>query len=244
MTQDENQAPDNQQMGETTPSIDDSRFEVKWRKKTQAPSPPVSEVKAEGEENFVEPDDLRAQLDAERQRAKDLHERWQRAMADLANLRKRTEQEQAEREKFASMRLISELLPALDNFDRALQSLPRTLGPGLLSWFQGLLYIEQQQRSILYQQGLTPIETEGQAFNPQFHEAISERETNDAAPGAIVGEFQRGYSMHGFVLRPALVEVAAAPSESTPASTVGDNSLDVTETQPVSEETAAENANP
>jgi len=244
MTQDENQAPDNQQTGETTPSVDDSRFEVKWRKKSQTSSPPVSEVETEGEENFVEPDDLQAQLDAERQRAKDLHDRWQRAMADLANLRKRTEQEQADREKFASMRLISELLPALDNFDRALQSLPRTLGPGLLSWFQGLLYIEQQQRSILYQQGLAPIETEGQAFNPQFHEAISERETNDAAPGAIVGEFQRGYSMHGFVLRPALVEVAAAPAESTPASTAGDNSLDVTETQPVSEETAAENANP
>ncbi len=244
MTQDENEAPDDQQTGEIAPSVDDSRFEVKWRKKAQASSPRVSDVEAEREEDLGLPDDLQAQLDAERQRAKDLHDRWQRAMADLANLRKRTEQEQMDREKFASMRLISELLPALDNFDRALQSLPRTLGPGLLSWFQGLLYIEQQQRSILYQQGLTPIETEGQAFNPQFHEAIAERETAEAAPGAIVGEYQRGYTMHGFVLRPALVEVATALVDSTPVSTAGDDALDVTETQPVSEETAAENANP
>lgn len=188
---------------------DDKRFEVKWRKKSESPAatkapPPVATEEVE---------ELRRQLEEERRRAEELRDRWQRAAADLVNLRRRTEQEQEDREKMASMRLVFELLPVLDNFERALATIPGNLQ--LLTWIHGVILIERQLRAILEFQGVTPIEAKGQPFNAYYHEAISERETSEAAPGTVLQEYQRGYTMHGQVIRPTLVEVAASPAAST-----------------------------
>jgi molecular chaperone GrpE len=146
----------------------------------------------------------------------ELRDRWQRAAADLANLRRRTEQEKSEVEKFASMLLIQELLPVLDNFERALATIPGNLQ--MLTWIQGVMLVERQLRAILERRGLAAIETKGQPFSAHYHEAISERQTSEEAPGTVLQEYQRGYTMHGMVIRPSLVEVAAAESrEESPA---------------------------
>src|SRR5436305_15171885 len=110
---------------QTNPNPDDARFEVKWRKKesTSAP-PPVQEQSAVATEDS---EGLQRELEAERERTKDLQDRWHRAQADLANLRKRTEQEREEEKKFASMLLVYEILPVLDNFERAFASVPNNL---------------------------------------------------------------------------------------------------------------------
>jgi molecular chaperone GrpE len=210
---------------------------VKWRKKesTPPPPPPAQEQTAAATEDIA---DVRRQLEEERQRTRDLQDRWHRAQADLANLRKRTEQEREEEKKFASMLLVYELLPVLDNFERAFASIPNQLMQ--FTWINGISLILLQLRAILDQQGLKPVEAVGQPFNPHYHEAISERETADAAPHTVVQEFQRGYTMHGRLLRPALVEVAAAPatpaSDETPPTTA---STEEGSSQVTSEEPAA-----
>lgn len=232
---------------ESESPVDDKRFEVKWRKKSgassqtaEAPERAASQVEA------PHVDSLQRELEAEQQRVRELQDRWQRAAADLANLRRRTEQEKVEVEKFASMLLVQQLLPVLDNFDRALDTIPGNLH--MLTWIQGVMLIERHLRAILEQQGLEAIEAAGQPFNAYSHEAISEREIDEVAPGTVLQEYQKGYTMHGRVIRPTLVEVAKAPaaptqeespavedkSEATePAETTGDEIADEAETKNV-----------
>ncbi|GAC1463041.1 MAG: nucleotide exchange factor GrpE [Chloroflexota bacterium] len=237
---------------ETGESAPDDRFEVKWRKKSEATpradTPPAPQAENE------DIDAVRRELEAERQRSSDLHDRWQRAAADLVNLRKRTEQEQDEREKFASMVLVFELLPALDNFERAFASIPDNLR--MFTWIQGVMLIQRQLQAILEHQGLAAIEVDGQPFNPSLHEAIGERETADSPSGTIVQEYQRGYTMHGRVIRPALVEVAKAPNVAEQVATAPvsapDTDTSATGAQPadapseagVAEQTKTENTGP
>jgi len=189
---------------------EDKRFEVKWRKKGESAvgkAAATSEVPAvESEEEVAE---LRRRLEEERKRADELRDRWQRAAADLVNLRRRTEQEQEGREKMAAMHVVFDLLPVLDNFERALSTIPGNLQ--FLTWIHGVILIERQLRAILELQGVAPIEAKGQSFSAYYHEAISEQETDQAVPGTVLQEYQRGYTMHGQVIRPALVEVAKAP---------------------------------
>lgn len=196
--------------------LDDPRFEVKWRKKNDSsPTPTVSIPDPDAPESAPSPagidvQTLQHELDSERERVKDLQERWHRAAADLANLRRRTEQERGEVEQFASMRLVQELLPVLDNFERALSTIPGNLA--MLTWLQGIMLIQRHLEALLEQQGLAPIEAQGQVFNPHYHEAVSEREQEGTAAGTVIQEYQKGYTMHGRVIRPALVEIAKEPS--------------------------------
>ena len=196
----------------TTQPADDKRFEVKWKKKGESSTKPDAFAQLDVAE--AEPGDvatLQRELEAAQQRVRDLQDRWQRAAADLANLRRRTEQEKEEVQKFASMLLVQQLLPVLDNFDRALSTIPGNLQ--MLTWIQGVMLIERHLEAILEREGVTPVEAKGQPFNAQYHEAVAERETTEALPGTVLQEYQRGYSMHGHVIRPTLVEVAAAPAQ-------------------------------
>jgi molecular chaperone GrpE len=198
---------------------DDKRFEVKWRKKNE-PATATETVSAEAATSDAASQSvagLERQLEEERERVRNLQDRWQRAAADLANLRRRTEQEKGEIEQFATMLLVQELLPVLDNFERALATIPGNLA--MLTWVQGVLLIERHMRAILERQGLAPIEAVGQPFNAYQHEAIAEAESAEAAPGTILQEYQKGYTMHGRVIRPSLVEVARQPAggEAVPA---------------------------
>lgn len=197
-----NENDETQQPPEDEPStVSDPRFEVKWRKKESAsPPPPAENAEAEGQE------DLGRQLEEERARTRDLQEKWQRSAADLANLRRRHEQEKDDLEKMAGMTLVFDLLPVLDNFERALTTVPGNLQR--LTWIHGVMLIERQMRAILESRGVTAIESVGRPFDPRLHEAVSERETDEAEAGSVLTEYQRGYTMHGYLLRPALVEVA------------------------------------
>jgi molecular chaperone GrpE len=201
--------------------LDDPRYEVKWRKKRDTPAAPATPAPeadasvASASTETVDVQELQRELDKERERVKDLQDRWQRAAADLANLRRRTEQERGEVEQFASMRLVQEILPVLDNFERAISTIPSNLG--MLTWIQGVMLIQRHLEALLEQRGLIPIEAQGQSFNPHYHEAVSERDQEGVAPGTVIQEYQRGYSMHGRVIRPTLVEIAKAPAAQAPA---------------------------
>jgi molecular chaperone GrpE len=215
---------------------DDDRFEVKWTKKSSSsqsvPAGPPPEVSG------TSVADLQRQLEEERKRSEELRDRWQRAAADLVNLRKRTEQEREDVQKFAAMVIVDRLLPVLDNFERALSTIPGNLEQ--LTWIQGIVLIEHHFRAILEAAGLAPIEAQGQPFNPHYHEAMTEQETSEAPPGTVLQEYQRGYTMHGRVIRPALVEVARAPEQPEPEP----EATEPEEAEEIAEEAETENVGP
>ena len=243
---DENDTPDT--TDQTTSSVDDQRFEVKWRKKSgsSVKSPEVPRVESS---DATDVERLQRELETERRRVAELQDRWQRAAADLANFRKRTEQEKGDMQKLAAMLLVQQLLPVLDNFDRALASIPGNLQ--MLTWIQGVMLIERHFRAILEQQGVAPIEAHGQQFNTYYHEAVSERESEEVAPGTVLQEYQKGYTMHGTVIRPALVEVAKKPEVGAAEEPAPDSeekaapeSTNVEQGEALAEETRSENAGP
>jgi molecular chaperone GrpE len=181
---------------------EEPRFERRWSKRAGAAQTPRQVAQP------AESADLQAQLEKEKTRADELHDRLQRSMADLSNYRKRSESEREEMTKFANMVLVSELLPVLDNFERALSAIPHELEQ--FTWLQGIALIERHLRALLEREGLQTIEAAGTPFNPTFHEAIVEEESADVAPGTVIGEMQRGYMMHGRVIRPTLAKVSKA----------------------------------
>ncbi|MDQ2741940.1 MAG: nucleotide exchange factor GrpE [Chloroflexota bacterium] len=201
---------ENNKSNETTPPLDDPRFEVKWHKKEQSRASVVTEP--EGTASADAPGDvaeLQARLSEQDQRITDLQDKWHRAAADLVNLRRRTEQDKDDVQKFASMLLVQELLPVLDNFERAIATIPGNLA--MLTWVHGVMLIERHLRAILEHRGLESIEAQGKPFSPHYHEAVSDRATDEASPGTVLQEYQRGYAMHGRVIRPTLVELAREP---------------------------------
>jgi molecular chaperone GrpE len=188
-------------------SIDD--MQVPWRKKTATGSTEATaEPAAAGGEATTateEAVDWEARFKAEQAKADDYFAKWQRAAADLANMRRRHEQERQEYMKQANAMLIAELLPVLDSFDRALASMPPDLRE--LTWIDGIVLVERQLRMVLERAGLRPIEAEGKPFNPTEHEALLHEES-DKPEDTVISELQKGYKLHDRVLRPALVKVA------------------------------------
>ncbi len=152
-------------------------------------------------------EDLRAELEAERARAADYLEQWQRAAAEFQNYRRRSEREREQTMKRLNARLIKALLPVLDNLERALRVLPEDVRQQ--SWVQGMRLIERQFRSTLEREGLSAIDTVGQRFDPGLHQAAGRQEPEDElGEDVVVEELQPGYRLYEEVLRPSTVKVA------------------------------------
>jgi molecular chaperone GrpE len=150
----------------------------------------------------AQPLKLEEQLAKAQEDAKKYFNNWHRAEADFQNYKRRTEQEREELRRFGNVSVIINLLPVLDDFERAFASLDSHLAG--LSWFDGMLLIYRKLRQLLENAGVKQIETEGQAFDPRFHEAVAHVEGDE---GKVVSEVQRGYMLHDRVLRPAMVVV-------------------------------------
>lgn len=127
---------------------------------------------------------------------------WQRAEADFQNYKKRAEQEREELRRFGNVSLIINLLPIVDDFERAFASLDSRLAG--LSWFDGIYLIYRKLNQLLENAGVRPIDAEGQDFDPRYHEAIAHAEGEE---GKVISVVQRGYKLHDRVLRPAMVIV-------------------------------------
>jgi molecular chaperone GrpE len=169
---------------------------------------------AEARELERQLEESRTKLRQAEEQARENLDRWQRAQADLANFRRRTQFEREEQEKYATASLVAALLPVLDSFDRAWQSLPGQLRR--LTWLSGVAMIHSQLRGTLERIGLTEIEAEGRPFDPTVHEAV-DREEGDGPPH-VVAVLQAGYRLHDRVLRPVLVKAGPKPKDSGPAS--------------------------
>jgi len=135
---------------------------------------------------------------------------WQRSAADFSNYKRRTEDERAQLSQFSNAILVNKLLGVLDDFDRALESVPAEAHD---AWIEGVKLTERKLRGVLESEGVTAIAAVGEAFDPNLHEAVAHEETADHPDNQVIGEVQRGYRLHDRVIRPSLVRVANNPKE-------------------------------
>ena len=153
---------------------------------------------------------LERELDEARAKSEEHLYNWQRSAADFSNFKRRTDDERAQLSQFTNAILIGKLLGVLDDFDRALESVPADARD---PWIEGVKLVERKLRNVLESEGVTQIDAIGQPFDPNLHEAVAHEETPDHPDNEVIGEVQRGYRLHDRLIRPALVRVANNPKE-------------------------------
>jgi molecular chaperone GrpE len=190
----------------------ETEVEITEREEEQVGTESVEEEASAEVGEIGELQDALAQAEAQ---AAEYLDGWQRAQAEFSNYKKRQEADRAQMMAFASTGVLNKLLPAMDDFERALGTLPDDLRH--LTWCEGLFLIKQKLDGVLESEGVAPIESEGQMFDPRYHEAVTYEEAPGYEEGQIIGEVQRGYMIGERVLRPALVRVAKASADASAA---------------------------
>lgn len=147
-----------------------------------------------------------AELAKAKAEAEEYQQRYLRAQADFDNFRRRTLKEKEDFAKYASAKLVTELLPVLDNFERALAT--EQASSEAESFIKGVDMIFRQLGQVLEQEGVKPMEAVGLSFNPEFHQAVMTVDTDEYEEGVVVEELQKGYMLKDKVLRPAMVKVS------------------------------------
>jgi len=170
-------------------------------------SPDVEESEQEAVEAAEDIESVKKALVEEKEKAEKYLASWKRAEADFINFRRRSEQERLEQVNFANSTLILNVLPVLDDLERALGSVSGELAES--SWVDGIKHIHRKLKAVLEAQGLSAIEAEGKDFDPNFHEAVM---CVDGEDGKVVEEIQKGYRFRGRVIRPAIVKVGKGRS--------------------------------
>lgn len=154
-----------------------------------------------------EVDAIQRELETARSQATDYQDRWQRTLADFANLKRRTEREQFQMRDVAFGQALLPFLDVLDDLNIALQNRPQE-GEGA-AWANGIELVLRKVLTILEQQGVRVMEVQGQYFDPNLHEAISQEPNQAFESGQIIAAVKPGYLVGERVLRPAMVRVAA-----------------------------------
>jgi len=178
-----------------------------------SPDSDAAPSEADGQPSSPEVELLRAQLELSQQksretmdRLKEAHERMLRAAADLENYKKRAQREKDDLQKFGNEKLLKDLLPVLDNLDRALAA--AGADDPLRA---GVVLVRTAFEQVLGRYGVKGFSAMGQPFDPAQHEALMQVPTADQPAGTVVVEHARGFTLHDRLVRPALVGVAVAP---------------------------------
>lgn len=156
------------------------------------PAEPIDQVNDDGSnvEVNLECESLRLQLT-------EANSRFLRLQADFNNFRRRTQKEKEELFQSANLELVSKLLPVMDSLEKAEEHED-----------SGAVQIFKQLKDILIKEGLEPIEAIGEQFDPNFHQAIDQAETDEYESGIVIDEVRKGYSFRGILIRPSMVRVA------------------------------------
>jgi molecular chaperone GrpE len=165
------------------------------------------------EETPVEVEDietLKARLEDEKSKAESYLANWQRAAADYQNLKRRAEKEREEYGRLATAALVINILPLLDDLERALMSVDIRLAG--LTWVDGIRLIYRKFQAVLEAAGVSEIKAEGETFDPNLHEAVMYGEGEE---GKVVAEVQKGYRLGDRVIRPAMVVVGRKAEQGT-----------------------------
>lgn len=128
-----------------------------------------------------------------------------RAMADMENIRRRVRKEQEDLVKYASQKVVEELLPTLDNFERAMSADKETMT--VESLLTGVNMVYRQMLQVFEKEGLQVIEAKGQPFDPNVHQAVMQTQDPEFPSGVVVEELQKGYLFKDRVIRPSMVKV-------------------------------------
>jgi len=167
-----------------------------------------AEVVDEEEEQAT--DEVQQELREAQQKVEEYLDLLRRTQADFINFRRRMNQEQTETRTTAQIALLNQLLPVLDDFERALGAIPGDLVQH--PWVQGLLLVARRLTTQLDQLGVRQMGASGESFDPRLHEAITLDESADVPEGTIIQVVRSGYMLGDRIIRPAQVIVAGAPS--------------------------------
>lgn len=154
------------------------------------------------------------QLEELKQRAAKADENWDRLLrttADFDNYKKRAAREKQDAIKFANENLINKLIPVLDALDMALAATQNPQTEATQSLQTGVSMVYQQLKSVLSEAGLEEINAAGKPFDPNLHEAVAQKETNDVPEDHVAEQMRKGYKLRDRLLRPASVVVAKHP---------------------------------
>jgi molecular chaperone GrpE len=191
---------------------------AKKKQKEQVMQEPILEKEPVVEEAEMVPGDngtakvaeapsLEQQLEQAQQEAALNLDRWQRAAAELANYKRRQEDQLKLQRDMIKADVLQGVISALDDMDLAFQNVPPQLDGQLVGWVEGFRLVQRKLDKILDDQGVTSIDTAG-AFDPNLHEAVSHEDSPDHEEGQIIAGLRKGYQIGGRVIRPALVRVA------------------------------------
>jgi molecular chaperone GrpE len=172
------------------------------REDKQAPGP--SETVEE--EKIDEMEELRQQAKEWRSKADELLDKYQRSVAEFSNYRKRQDRDREQQRLRLSMEVMRQLLPVMDDFDRALQNVPDRFSES--EWLEGVELVDRKLKAVMEGFQVVPIEAVGKPFNPAFHSALMQQESDDYPDSTVMEELRRGYLLADQVLRPSLVKVS------------------------------------
>ncbi len=172
-------------------------------------STPPDEQIVNGQDDPIK--ELEAKLEAKEKEAGETYDRLLRASAEFDNYKKRSSREMEEFRKFANQSLIKEMLSVVDNLELAMNSTDghKAIDKDLL---QGLEMTHKEILRVFDKFNVKPIDAKGEPFDPTFHEAVMQEETDDSPKNTVINELQRGYMIHDRLLRPSMV-VVAKPKE-------------------------------
>ena len=165
---------------------------------------PVPEAKEEVDETIS---NLIAELAKAKKQADLAQDQALRAQAELQNFRRRKEREAGERIAQGNAKLLREVLPAIDDFERAFDNIPNDISAENTAWADGFQLILRKLQMVLEREGVTGIDATGE-FDPNWHEAISVEANDEIASDHIIAEVQKGYKLNDKILRPSYVRVA------------------------------------
>jgi molecular chaperone GrpE len=168
---------------------------------------PAAKPASEPAATLEEFENLKEELNEMRVKADEYLDGWQRARADFANYKKRVERDQAQVYQMAVGSIVKRYLDVLDDLERALNNRPAS-GEGA-SWAEGIELVYRKLLAILEAEGIKRMDADGQFFDPNLHEAISQENSSEHESGQIIEVIKQGYLLGERVIRPALVRVAA-----------------------------------
>lgn len=156
-------------------------------------------------ENEAQPDEKKVKKDKKDEKIEELEDRVRRQMAEFENFRKRTDKEKSSMYEMGAKSVIEKILPIVDNFERGLQAVPEDQKDSAVA--QGMQMIYKQIMTEFESMGVKAIETVGQEFNPELHNAVMQVESDEYESGVIAQELQKGYTYRDSVVRHSMVAV-------------------------------------
>ena len=159
---------------------------------------------------------LQKELNSKTEECQVLNDKYLRLAAEFENYKRRSQRDQSEAVRFGNEKLLKDLLPTIDNLERALQC-GQEQSSNMNGLLQGVQLTHKQFMDTLSKLGVSQISSIGERFDPNKHQAVANVESTTVPEQHVVDEYQKGYFLHDRILRPAMVTVATAPSEETPS---------------------------